>query len=188
MTEPSQAAAPDPQARAGAAAHDPMPHDLVAVLLGAVALALLAAAPWLVDTEGPDPFYKGPLIFPLIALGITAAGAVPAAWRLGRLMLAGSGAADIWRIDGHGFPWRAAGLFGVMCAFPLAILAIGLQAATFLALLAGFRVAGWRRPIAAPLVAAALTLLLHLAFRSFLDIWFPATLVGDWLADLSPGN
>ena len=104
MNEASQAAA-DPQARAGAAA-----HDLVAVLLGALALALLAAAPWLVDTEGPDPFYKGPLIFPLVALGVAAAGAVPAAWRLARRALAGGGDAAGWRIDGHGFPWGATGL------------------------------------------------------------------------------
>ncbi|MEQ8348791.1 MAG: tripartite tricarboxylate transporter TctB family protein [Sneathiellaceae bacterium] len=171
------AAEPPPMPALAAGSGAGAAHDLVAALLGLAALALLAASPWLVDQSGPDPFYKGPLIFPLIALALAAAGAAPAGWRL----LRRATAPGDWQVDGRGFPRAAAGLFAVMCAFPVLILALGLQVAVFLALLGGLWAAGWRRPLAAPAVALVLALLVHLAFRTFLDIWFPTPLLGDWL-------
>ncbi|MDN2566333.1 tripartite tricarboxylate transporter TctB family protein [Aquibium sp. A9E412] len=148
-------------------------HDMLALAVGAAALALLVAAPWLVDRSGPDPFYKGPLIFPLIALALCAAGALPALWRAlrapGRLSA---------RVDGRGFPRRAAMLFALMALYPPAIGAVGLQAASFAAVLLGLLVVG-RPAWQAGLIAAGLAAVLHLAFRSFLDIWFPQ----PWLLD-----
>ena len=176
-SEDGGAAAPPPE-RPGAAA-----HDLVATLLGGAALVLLVASPWLVDRSGPDPFYKGPLIFPMIVLGLAASGAAPAAWRLFRP----AGPRD-WVVDGRGFPVRAAALFAVMCGFAVGILVVGLQAASFLGILAGLAVVGYRRPLRALAIALGLTLLIHLAFRTFLDIWFPATMAGDWLAAGWPGG
>lgn len=159
-------------------------HDLVAAAIGAAALALLLGAPWLVDRSGPDPFYKGPLIFPLVALAIAVLAAVPAAFRLLRRVAAGGEQGAAWRIDGRGFPLRGALLFGAMCLFPLGILAIGLQAASFLAVLLGLLAAGRTRPRAALAVAAAMTVLIHLAFRTFLDIWFPEPLFWPRLSQL----
>jgi hypothetical protein len=41
--------------------------------LGLLAMGLLLSSPWQVDTSGPDPFYKGPLLFPLMVLSLIAA-------------------------------------------------------------------------------------------------------------------
>ena len=57
-------------------------HDLFGALLGLGALAMLLVSPWQVDTTGPDPFYKGPLLFPLMILGMTLAASLPSMWRL----------------------------------------------------------------------------------------------------------
>jgi hypothetical protein len=150
-------------------------HDAVAAGIGAIALALLIGAPWLVDTAGPDPFYKGPLIFPLIALALTVLGALPAA---GRLMTNRSGAS--WFVDGHGVPWTAIGVFVLMCLFPVAIRFAGLGAAAFIFVFAGLMVSGYRRPVRAVTIAALVAACLHLAFITFLDIWFPTPLLVEW--------
>ena len=149
-------------------------HDVLAAGLGLLALGLLAASPWLVDRSGPDPFYKGPLVFPLIALVVMAAGALPAAVRLLR---PGGG----WRIDGRGVPWPALRLFLLMCLFPTAVVVAGVDATAFVFIAAGLLLVGYRRPVPVLLVAALVTLAIHLAFRSLLDIWFPTPLLAGWL-------
>ncbi|MGF1621583.1 MAG: tripartite tricarboxylate transporter TctB family protein [Rhodomicrobiaceae bacterium] len=147
-------------------------QDLLGGGIGIGALVLLVLSPWLVDSSGPDPFYKGPLIFPLIVLAVTVAGALPSMVRIAR-----SGRLSR-RIDGHGFPRLAASLFLLMCLFPFAIGAIGLQPATALLVFAGLKLVG-RNVLEAAAMAAGLTLVIHLAFRTFLDIWFPA----PWLIE-----
>lgn len=151
------------------------PHDLLMAALGAAAAGLLVGAPWLVDRSGPDPFYKGPLIFPLIALALMVAASLPSALRLAR------GRGGGWRVDGHGVPWRGIRVFAVMAPFPLAVGVVGLQASTFAFTAAGLWLAGYRRPGAGLVAAIVATALIHLAFRSFLDVWFPSPLVLDWL-------
>lgn len=140
-------------------------QDVLGGNIGLGALLLLVLSPWLVDTAGPDPFYKGPLIFPLISLAVIAAGALPCMIRIIRRRRIAL------RTDGHGFPRRAAALFLLMCLFPVAISAIGLQLATVLITFAGLLLVR-RRIGEAAAIAAGLTLAVHLAFRSFLDIWF----------------
>ncbi|MDQ0314266.1 tripartite tricarboxylate transporter TctB family protein [Amorphus orientalis] len=141
--------------------------DAIAAAIGLAAIGLFVAAPSLVDRSGPDPFYKGPLIFPLIALAITAAGALPSAFRLV------TGTTRSWRIDGAGVPLRAIGLFALACLYAPAIAAFGLDAATFVFLFLGLLAAGYRRPLRALAVAVSVTLIMHLAFVTVLDIWFP---------------
>ena len=63
-------------------------------------------------------------IFPLIALALTVAGALPALVRLATT----SGRS--WRIDGRGVPGRAAVLFLLACFYAPAIAWAGLDAAT----------------------------------------------------------
>jgi hypothetical protein len=52
-------------------------HDLVGTILGLFAALMLATIRWQVDTSGPDPFYKGSLIFPIL-VSILDAACVPA--------------------------------------------------------------------------------------------------------------
>jgi tripartite tricarboxylate transporter TctB family protein len=162
-SKPSATASPDPRSRA---------HDALGAGIGAVALGLLIGAPWLVDQSGPDPFYKGPLIFPLIALALTVLGAVPSAVRLVRDRRTTS-----WFVDGRGVPWTAIGLFALMVFFPSAIRFAGLGPASFVFVFAGLTIVGYRRPLRALAIAAGVALCLHLAFISFLDIWFPTPLL-----------
>jgi len=150
-------------------------HDAVAAGIGALALGLLIGAPWLVDTEGPDPFYKGPLIFPLIALALTLLGALPGAVRL-----VWSNRIGTWFVDGRGVPWTAIGLFALMIFFPSAINFAGLAAAAFVFVFAGLLITGYRRPLRAFAIAAAVAVCLHLAFITFLDIWFPTPMLVEW--------
>ena len=161
------AAGPDPNSRT---------HDALAAGIGAVALCLLAVAPWLVDQSGPDPFYKGPLIFPLIALALTVLGALPGAYRL-----IGNARTASWYVDGRGVPKRAIGLFALMVLFPAAVGIVGMAASAFVFVAAGLAIVGYRRPLMVVAIAAGIAVCLHLAFVTFLDIWFPAPLVYEWL-------
>lgn len=175
-------ASTDPQpgapeaAASGGAAPGGAADDLLAASLGLAGAALLVASPWLVDRSGPEPFYKGPLVFPLIALAILVAGALPAMLRVGRRLAAGEGAV-------HGFrpPWPALRLVGLMAFFPAALPLVGLEPAVAGFGFAGLLLAGWRRPLAAAAIALALALVLHLAFRTLLDVWFPPPLAWELL-------
>ena len=144
-----------------------------AALVGLAALGLLAASPFLVDTSGPDPFYKGPLIFPIVALSIAVLGAAPST-------LAGLRAAR-WRIDGRGFPSAAVRLFLLASLFAPAIAAVGLDLATFVFVALGLALVGDRRPGRLLLAAAGITGAVDLAFVSALDIWFPSPWLWPWL-------
>lgn len=141
--------------------------DVVAAAVGLAAAGLLVAAPALVDRSGPDPFYKGPLIFPLIALAIAIAGALPSMIRL----VTAHGRS--WHVDGRGVPGRAIALFALACLYAPAIAWAGLDAATLVFMLAGLLVTNPRRPLRAVATAIGTTIVLHLAFVTALDIWFP---------------
>ncbi|MGX1308906.1 hypothetical protein AB7M35_003664 [Amorphus suaedae] len=150
--------------------------DMVAAVVGVAAAGVLAAAPSLVDSSGPDPFYKGPLIFPLIALAITVAGALPSMVRL----VTAHGRS--WHVDGRGVPGRAIALFALACLYTPAIAWAGLDAATFAFMLAGLLVTNPRRPLRAVVAAVGTTAVLHLAFVTALDIWFPTPALWSALA------
>lgn len=156
---------------------DPPGHDALAAAIGGLALFLLAFSPWLVDRTGPEPFYKGPLIFPMMVLAMIVAGAAPSIWRI-----AAKRPDRPLRVDGNGFPLRGGLLFTLMCFYPPAIAAVGLEAATFLALLLGLLIAG-RGPLQSLGVALSLTALAWLAIKVFLDIWFPQ----PWLLSMIGG-
>ena len=150
--------------------------DVVASVLGVAAAGLLLAGPALVDSSGPDPFYKGPLIFPLIALAITVISALPAMVRIA------TATGRTWFIDGHGVPFPAIALFLLACLYAPAIAWAGLDAATFAFMLVGLLIANPRRPLRAVVTAVAITIVLHLAFVTLLDIWFPSPTLWSALA------
>jgi hypothetical protein len=158
-----------------AADRGPPGHDLLAAVTGCVALALFVFSPWLVDRSGPDPFYKGPLIFPMMVLAMIVASAIPSAWRL-----AVRRPPRPFHVDGGGFPVRGAAQFILMCFYPPAIAAVGLEMATFAVVFLGLLL-NRRGMLQSLLVAASLASLSWLAFRAFLDIWFPQ----PWLLSMT---
>ena len=59
------------------------------------------------DTEGPDPFYKGPLIFPIMVPSIMIIASLPACKRL-----ISPPEGNSWRLDGEGFPLKTLVVLG----------------------------------------------------------------------------
>ncbi len=158
-------------------------HDLFGALLGLAALAMLLLSPWQVDTTGPDPFYKGPLLFPLMVLGLTLAGSLPSMWRMIR-PLAGSS----WYLDGRGFPRRPMVMLCLLILFLAALPLVGMEAATWLFLTIALKYLKQDGPMKLLLIPALVTLILYLVFKFFLDIWFPEPLVMDWFHALTGGE
>ena len=160
-------AAPQPHSRV---------HDLLAAVLGGVAALFLATSPWNVDTEGPDPFYKGPLIFPLIVLTMMTLAAVPAWVRLLHPPRESS-----WHLDGRGYALKTLVVLGLLIAALVALDVVGLAASCL-----GFLVLslyylgerGWLRLVALPAVMTGLIVVL---FKVVLDVFFPTPLIVDWL-------
>lgn len=151
-------------------------HDLFGALLGLAALAMLLLSPWQVDTTGPDPFYKGPLLFPLMVLGMTLAGSLPSMWRL---MKPAPGAS--WYLDGAGFPRRPLVMLCFLIVFLAALPLVGMEASTWLFLTISLKYLKQDSRMKLILIPALVTLILYLVFKVFLDIWFPEPLVMEWL-------
>ncbi len=150
--------------------------DRAEAVIGLGAAVLLAGSPWLVDTSGPYPFYEGPLIFPVIALAIMTLAAFPAVVRLVRERSA--------RVRGHGGIRGVSPslrLFAVMCLFPAAVLVVGLEASTWLFMAVGLRLAGYRNSAVTLATATAVTVVVYIAFRLVLDVWFPTPVLLTWL-------
>jgi len=146
-------------------------HDLFGSFLGAAALVLLILSPWLVDTSGPDPFYKGPLVFPLITLCLILAGAVPSMIRLVRPRGAQ------WYLDGHGLPVRAAKVLVCLMLFLGGLVLFGLEISTLVFLLAALKLVEQDSRTKLILVPLLVTVILTVIFKVFLAVWFPEPLV-----------
>jgi hypothetical protein len=154
-------------------------NDLLSAFLGALGLGLLVSTHWEIDTSVPYPFYKGPLIFPLIVLCLMVLASLPAAWR----MIHPSQDAS-WTVDGRGAPVKPGVLVGMMMFFVLGLWALGLEASSFLFTGAALYYLGLRSPwrcIGIPLLCA---LVLSLLFKHALGIYFPK----PWLFELFFGN
>lgn len=147
-------------------------HDLLGALLGLFALVMLVTIRWQVDTSGPDPFYKGPLIFPLIILSIMLAGALPSMWRMIRPAAGAS-----WYLDGHGIPYRTIVVAGMLALYPLGFTYLGLEISTWVFLILGLKIVKQDSPAKLVIIPVAITAAIYLMFKFFLDIWFPVPLL-----------
>jgi hypothetical protein len=145
-------------------------HDLLGSVLGIGALALLVLSPWLVDTTGPDPFYKGPLLFPLITLGLILAGSIPSLFRLIR-----PGPAR-WYLDGLGRPVRAAKVLACLVLFLGGLMVFGLEISTLVFLGVALKLVGQDSRLKMILVPLLVTVILTVIFKQFLGVWFPEPL------------
>lgn len=159
-------AAPEPESRI---------HDLVGASIGLLAVGLLIGSPWLIDTSGPEPFYKGPLLFPLIVFAFMILAALPSAWRLIKPL---PGA--VWHLDGEGVPFKTMVVLGLLIAFLAGLIIFGLEVSALAFIFVTLRFLGHRgiwRLVVLPVVVVGL---LYLTFKFGLQIWFPEPLVVEW--------
>ena len=153
-------------------------HDLFGAFLGAAAAGILISSPWQVDTSGPDPFYKGPLIYPLMVLGLIILASLPSAWRLVKAHEKAS-----WKLDGGGFPFKPLVILLFLIVFLYGLVIIGLRLSCMLFIGVSLYYLGHRRPVELILVSVIMTGLIYILFKFFLDIWFPTPLVLDWFGE-----
>jgi hypothetical protein len=157
---------PDPKSRGS---------DILAALLGLLGAGLLLSTRWEVDVSGPYPFYKGPLIFPLIVLSLMVLAGLPALWRLIQAVAGAS-----WSVAGLGMPSRPLVLLALMVLFTFGIGAVGLEVSSFLFMSIAFYYLGYRdvtRLILIPLIG---TVALVVVFKYFLGVYFPSPFVFGW--------
>jgi hypothetical protein len=151
-------------------------HDLFGAFMGALAAGILISTPWQVDTTGPDPFYKGPLIYPLLALGIMLLSSLPFAWRLSQSQDKAS-----WMLDGAGFPIKPMCVLIFLIMFLAGLVVIGLRISCMLFLGGSLYALGHRSLSVLVLIPIIVTGIIYMLFKFFLDIYFPSPLILDWL-------
>jgi len=131
-------------------------------------LMVLVSSPWSVDTSGPEPFYKGPLIFPLMALSLMVLSAVPSAWKWIR-----SPGGVVWELEGEGSPLKVGVVYVSLFAFLFGVLWVGLEVATFAFLLGSLSFLGYRSPWKLLILSLAVTISVSLIFKYLLGVFFP---------------
>ena len=151
-------------------------HDLFAAFLGAFAAFTLVTSPWNVDTEGPDPFYKGPLIFPVMVLSMMILASLPACLRL----LSPPRESD-WRLDGEGYPKKTLVVLGMLVAMLICLDIIGLEISSWLFLSLSLYYLGHRGLVRLVVLPLVMTGLVVLVFKHFLGVFFPIPLIAEWL-------
>ena len=147
-------------------------HDLFGALLGLSALVMLLTIPWLVDTTGPEPFYKGPLLFPLIVLFIMLTGSLPSIWRMIKPAQNSS-----WFLDGEGVPYMTMVVACLLVLFPVGLNYLGLEITSRLFLVLGLKIVKQDSPLKIIIIPILITAILYFMFKFFLDIWFPTPLL-----------
>lgn len=152
-------------------------HDLLGTALGLMALGLLLSSPWQVDTSGPDPFYKGPLIFPLLVLILLLGASLPSMYRILR-----PPAGSSWELDGRGLPYQGMMVLGLLILFLAGLVYLGLEIATWLFLFLALWLLRQRTPGKLLGLPSAVTVVIHLVFIVFLDVWFPTPILFEILS------
>lgn len=147
-------------------------HDLFGALLGLSALVMLLSITWLVDTTGPEPFYKGPLLFPLIVLCIMVTGSLPSIWRMIKPAQNSS-----WFLDGEGVPYITMVVACLLALFPVGLNYLGLEITSCIFLILGLKIVKQDSLFKLIIIPILITAILYFMFKFFLDIWFPTPLL-----------
>ncbi len=149
-------------------------HDLLGAGLGLLAAVFLVASPWQIDTTGPDPFYKGPLIYPLMVLILMILSSLPSVIRLLRPRPGSS-----WLLDGEGPPRKTLVILIFLLAFLPALLFFGLEISASAFLVASLYYLGHRslkRLVLVPLLTVGLT---AVVFKYLLQVYFPTPILWE---------
>ena len=155
--------------------HQSRVHDLFSAVLGAFAAFCLVTSPWNVDTEGPDPFYKGPLIFPIMVLSMMILASLPACKRLFT-----PPAGSSWHLDGEGYHLKTLLVLGMLIAMLVCLSVVGLEVSAFAFLSGSLFSLGHRGMFKLLVLPLIMTGLIVLVFKYLLGVYFPAPLVADW--------
>ena len=153
-------------------------HDLFGAVLGGFALIMLVVSPWQIDTSGPYPFYKGPLIFPLMVCCLMLAGSLPSLWRLFR-----PGLNTAWYLDGKGKPVKNILILGLLILYLAGIMTLGLEFSTWLFLMISLKLVKQDSVLKLTCIPLGVTLILYLVFKVFLDVWFPEPLIMGFFSE-----
>jgi hypothetical protein len=151
-------------------------HDLFSAFLGAFAALSLITSPWNVDTEGPDPFYKGPLIFPVMVLSMMIFASLPACMRL-----FSPTAGSSWHLDGEGYPKTTLVVLGLLIGMLASLNLVGLEVSALAFLSISLYVLGHRGPLKLVVLPLVITGLIVLIFKHFLGVFFTTPLIAEWL-------
>lgn len=146
--------------------------------LGVLALVLLISIPWNIDTSGPDPFYKGPSIFPILVLAMMILACLPAAWRL----IKPSPGAD-WRLDDAGWPLKTVVVLVLLIGHLFGLIAVGIELSTLAFLVISMYYLGHRTPWKLIPIPLVMTGLVVITFKYLLAVWFPTPLLVDWFLE-----
>ncbi len=151
------------------------PHDTGLFLLGLFCLLLIIFNDRLIVVKGDRHWSSGPLIFPLLTLGVCVLSSLPSAWRI---------------ISSHGFSPSAvlsflklkrssAKMLLVLLAFLPCLLLIGVSPTVFILLGIGLFMYGHKK--SALIISGTVTLVVWFVFVFLLDIYFPPPLINSLL-------
>ncbi len=143
-------------------------QDLLQVLLGMFCFFMLCISPWQIDLDVPYPFYKGPLIVPLIILSMGTLACLPACLRLLKPAKNAS-----WQLDGKGFPKTPCILFVLGILFIISIYYCGLEISTLVFLCIMLRVLNVTNIYILFGIPLFFTFLFWFVFKFMLDLYFP---------------
>ncbi len=142
-------------------------HDICTAAIGLFAAVMLIASPWVVDSTGPEPFYKGPLIFPLITLISMLVFSIPSILKI----ILKKDTAD-YTLDQEGFPKKAIIILVFLVLFVFGIVGIGLELSVFIFTSASLYFLGFRAKKIIIFLPVITAFLLWFLFKFLLEVWF----------------
>ncbi len=142
-------------------------HDICTAAIGLFAAIMLIASPWVVDSTGPVPFYKGPLIFPLITLTCMLVFSIPSLFKL----FFKRDTAD-YTLDQEGFPKKAIIILTFLILFICGIMGIGLEFSVFIFISVSLYFLGFRTLKTVIFLPVITVFLIWFLFKFLLEVWF----------------
>lgn len=146
-------------------------HDLTAACLGGAALIFLCSLPWQIDTSGPEPFFKGPLIYPLLVLSIMFISSWPAFLRLLK------NKDRVWFLDGQGLPNNSVVVLLLLIGFFAGFILIGIEFSVWLFLTCGLYFLRHRKPLLIILLPLLTALCFNVILKRLLQVYFPPPII-----------
>ncbi|MEW6376292.1 MAG: tripartite tricarboxylate transporter TctB family protein [Thermodesulfobacteriota bacterium] len=143
-----------------------------------IGVCLLISTRWEIDTSVPYPFYKGPLIFPLLVLILMIIASLPSAWRLLK-----SSKQKSWQLDGQGVPIKPLIIFSLLILYGIGLVVFGLEFSSYLFLSISLYYLGHRNLFRYIIIPLVYTVVIVFLFKYALGIYFPKPLILVWFLE-----